>query len=80
MLMDKNVTLSVTCTIVNHSKRQTYALLILDSQTGLPKHVASGTQKNNEEVKELPVAMVAAMSCVALFFVFIQILSIYADC
>ena len=78
--MDKNVTLSVTCTIVNHLKGQTYDLLILDSVTGLPKHAISRAQNTNKEAKELPVAMVAAMSCVALVFVFIQILSIYADC
>jgi hypothetical protein len=78
--MDKNVTLQVICTIVNHSKGKTHALLILDSQTGLPKAVASGNQNNNEEVKEPQVAMVAAMSCVAIVFIFIQILSVYADC
>jgi hypothetical protein len=80
MLMDKNATLQVICTIVNHIKGQTYALLILDRLTGLPKHVASGTQNHNEEVKGPPVAMVAAMSCVAVVFAFIQILSVYADC
>jgi hypothetical protein len=78
--MDKNVTLQVTCTIVNHSKGETYALLILDSRTGLPKAGASGTQNNDEKGKEHPVAMVAAMSCVAVVFIFIQILSVYADC
>jgi hypothetical protein len=74
------VSLSVTCTIVNHSKGQTYNLLILDSVTGLPKHAISGPQNTNKEAKELPVAMVAAISCVAVVFVFIQILSVYADC
>ena len=78
--MDKNQSLQVTCTIVNHSKAETHALLILDSQTGLPRAVASGNQNNDEEVKEPPVAMVAAMSCVAVVFIFIQILSVYADC
>jgi hypothetical protein len=78
--MEKNQTLQVTCTILNHSKGETHALLILDSQSGLPKHVASGTQNNDEEVKEPPVAMVAAMSCVAVVFIFIQIMSVYADC
>jgi hypothetical protein len=78
--MDKNVTLQVTCTIVNHSKGETHTLLILDSWTGLPKPVASGNQNNDEEVKEPQVAMVAAMSCVAVLFIFIQILSVYADC
>ena len=77
--MEKNQTLQVTCTILNHSKGETHALLILDSQSGLPKHVASGTQNKDDEVKERPVAMVAAMSCVAVVFIFIQILSVYAD-
>ena len=74
------MTLQVTCKIVSHSKGETYALLVLDSKTGLPKPVDSGTQNNDEELKEPPAAIVAAMSSLAVVFIFIQILSVYADC
>ena len=78
--MDKNVTLQVTCKILSHLKGETYALLVLDSKTGLPKPVDSGTQNNDEELKDPQVAIVAAMTSLAVVFVFIQILSVYADC